>query len=115
MRFFDMEESWVVYKEKSVLNHERGHFNITELYARKLRKKISETTFNSENYRHELWALYKEYDDLMDKYQDRYDNETESSMDTPKQKAWEAQLKKDLEEMDAYKNPQVVIRFKERK
>lgn len=112
---FDMEESWVIYKEKSVLNHERGHFNITELYARKLRKKIAETTFSRENYKHELWALYKEYDDLMDKYQDHYDDETDSSMDTPRQKAWEAQLKKDLEEMDAYKNPEVAVRFKENK
>jgi hypothetical protein len=85
------------------------------LYTRKLRKKISETTFSRENYKHELWALYKEYDDMMDKYQDLYDDETDSSMDTPKQKAWETQLKKDLEALEAYKNPEIAIRFKENK
>lgn len=108
---FDKEESWVIYKEKTVLTHERGHFDITELYARKLRKKISETRFSKEHYKIELWNLYKQYDQLMDKYHDQYDDETESSMDIPQQKAWEASIKKDIEALDAYKGTTVELKL----
>lgn len=108
---FDKEESWVVYREKTVLNHERGHFDITELYARKLRKKISETRFSPTQYKTELWNLYKVYDKDMDAYHDRYDDETDSSMDTPKQKAWEASIKKDIEALNDFKSTTVEVKF----
>lgn len=110
---FDTEESWVIYKEKTVLAHERGHFDITELYARKLRKKISETTFKKADFRTTLRKLYADYDDEMDKYHDRYDDETESSMNTEKQKAWEAGIKKDIEALNAYKTTTLNIKFTE--
>lgn len=36
------KESCVIFKRDEVLNHEQTHFDIAELYARKIRKKISE-------------------------------------------------------------------------
>lgn len=108
---FSKTKSWVAYEEKTVLKHENGHFDITELWTRKLRKKITEMKFKPSDFKSQLRKLYFEYDDKMDKYQDKYDDETESSMDTDQQKAWEAKIQQKLEEHNAYTQKRMVIRF----
>lgn len=108
---FSKTKSWVAYKEKTVLKHENGHFDITELWTRKLRKKIMETTFTAARYKEELNKLYVEFDDKMDAYHDKYDDETENSMNSAGQKAWEAKIKQKLDEHAAYTKKKIVIRF----
>ena len=45
---FDPKKSWTkVREEGSLLNHQRLHFDISELFARGLRKKILDTTFKN--------------------------------------------------------------------
>ena len=41
-------KSWVRYKSDYVLSHEQGHFDITEIFARKLNKMMSEYKFDKE-------------------------------------------------------------------
>jgi predicted secreted Zn-dependent protease len=36
--YFDKDQSWMMVKNAYVLQHEQIHFNISELYARKIRK-----------------------------------------------------------------------------
>ncbi len=42
--FFDRQRSWVKNEAKLdyVLRHEQGHFDIFEVYTRKIRKALSE-------------------------------------------------------------------------
>lgn len=46
--YFKQNESWVLEKQKKaenaviILKHEQGHFDITEIYARKYRSKLNE-------------------------------------------------------------------------
>jgi len=108
---FSKTKSWVAYEEKTVLKHENGHFDITELWTRKLRRKIKETPFTPDNFKSHLRKLYYEYDDKMDKYHDKYDYETESSMNSEQQRAWEAKIKQKLDELSEYAKKRVVIRF----
>jgi hypothetical protein len=108
---FSKTKSWVAYEEKTVLKHENGHFDITELWTRKLRKKISETKFTAADFKSQLRKLYFEYDDKMDHYQDKYDAETESSMNSEQQKAWEAKIQQKLSENASYNQKRMVIRF----
>src|SRR5579885_2924178 len=51
---FSKNKSWVRYKNDFVLSHEQGHFDITELFARRLNKAMSEYQFNRNTYRKEL-------------------------------------------------------------
>ena len=53
---FIPEKSWC-NKERAtyeLLMHEQLHFDITELFARKMRKKFREATFSKENYEAEI-------------------------------------------------------------
>ncbi|MBL7910468.1 MAG: DUF922 domain-containing protein [Bacteroidia bacterium] len=101
--------SWI---NDQVLAHEQKHFDIVELYARKLRKQIKETKFTSyEDLKSKVETLYDANDKAMDKYQDLYDEETDGSMNGDKQREWEAKIMKEIKALDAYKETVLQINF----
>ncbi|MBA2613761.1 MAG: hypothetical protein H0U95_17500 [Bacteroidetes bacterium] len=103
------KKSWI---NEQVLEHEQKHFDIVELYARKLRKKIKETTFTSfEDLNLKIDAMYDVNDKEMDKYQDLYDEETDGSMNGDKQREWMAKIMKEIKALDAYKETTLQISF----
>lgn len=77
--YFDKRVSWVRVKSDIGLIHEQGHFNIAELFARKLRKAFKSYKFNTVTVRQDLRTIFdrivKERD-LKDKL---YDKETDFS------------------------------------
>lgn len=101
--------SWI---NDQVLAHEQKHFDIVELYARKLRKQIKETKFTSyEDLKSKMETLYDVNDKAMDKYQDLYDEETDGSMNGDKQREWQAKIMKEIKALDAYKETTLQISF----
>lgn len=108
---FSTSKSWVRYGDKVILSHENGHFNISELYSRLLKKKIAETNFTQTECRNKLNRLFVQYDEEMDNYHNTYDDETESSMNNEQQKKWEKKIEKQLQELENYKGETLVIRF----
>jgi hypothetical protein len=103
------KKEWI---NDEVLAHEQKHFDIVELYARKLRKALSETAFkNLNDLEKKLEALYDKYDKEMDVYQDKYDEETDGSMNGDQQRAWNKKIMKEINELEPYKNINVKIKF----
>ncbi len=101
--------SWI---NDQVLAHEQKHFDIVELYARKLRKQIKETKFTSfEDLKTKVESLYDVNDKEMDKYQDLYDEETDGSMNGDQQRAWQAKIMKEIKALDVYKEITIQISF----
>lgn len=101
--------SWI---NDQVLAHEQKHFDIVELYARKLRKQIKETNFTSyEDLKLKVETLYDANDKAMDKYQDLYDEETDGSMNGDKQREWQKKIVKEIKDLDAYKETLLQINF----
>lgn len=101
--------SWI---NDQVLAHEQKHFDIVELYARKLRKQIKETKYTSyEDLKTKVESLYDVNDKEMDKYQDLYDEETDGSMNGDKQREWQAKIMKEIKALDAYKEITLQISF----
>lgn len=101
--------SWI---NDQVLAHEQKHFDIVELYARKLRKQIKETKFTSlEDLKSKVEILYDANDKAMDKYQDLYDEETDGSMNGDKQREWQKKIIKEIEDLDAYKETLLQTNF----
>ncbi|HMB99642.1 MAG TPA: hypothetical protein VKN14_01255 [Flavobacteriaceae bacterium] len=100
---FYPEKSW--YKSEAsndhILLHEQLHFDLTELYARKLRKRISETKFTKQ-IRSELNRLNNEINDELDVTQNKYDLETNHSINTEAQKHWQDYIIKELEKLKAF-------------
>jgi predicted secreted Zn-dependent protease len=78
-----------------VLSHEQLHFDISELFARKMRKIMAETRFTS-NARAEVKAIYKKVLQDLSAFQSLYDHETNYSRDHQKQLAWNNKIKEAL-------------------
>jgi len=94
--------SWV---NEQVLAHEQKHFDIVELYARKLRKQL--LSFNYKSYQDasdKIDSLYAINDKEMDAYQDKYDDETDGSMNGDMQRQWSSDIIKEIKLLDKYKN-----------
>ena len=101
---FYPKSSWVNPEEASdyILAHEQAHFDISEIHARILRKKISETTF-SKNSKKELTALYKSVEEKRVAMQRLFDKESDHSKIKAKEMEWEAFIKKQLLHYDRWK------------
>lgn len=79
--------SWHKWKAYQCLPHEQYHFNIAELYARKLRKYIIENKFVFEST--EFMRAYNEHLYELKTAQQKYDNETNHSLENDKQIEWQ--------------------------
>ncbi|WP_339656929.1 DUF922 domain-containing protein [uncultured Maribacter sp.] len=69
------------------LSHEQIHFDITELYARKMRKQLAETKF-TENVKEEVRKIYKTTLRQLNDFQNKYDSETNYSRNLTVQEKW---------------------------
>jgi hypothetical protein len=107
-------KSWkkMSWCSQSVLDHEQKHFDIDELYARKLRKLIQERKYVSyENVKTVSDSLYDVIDKEMDVYQDKYDDETDSSMNGEKQREWQKKITGELADLSSYKNTTFTVSY----
>lgn len=116
---FFKKESWGKDYDRilSTLEHEQLHFDITELYARKFRKSLLETSFkrNGEKAYKQFYAIYEKIDADKDAYQYLYDDETTNPRDEEKQKEWLEKIAKELAELEEYANPELVIDLNKKK
>ncbi|SEM03419.1 protein of unknown function [Maribacter orientalis] len=69
------------------LMHEQLHFDITELYARKMSKQLAETKF-TENVKEEVLKIYKTTLRQLNDFQNKYDSETNYSRNLIVQERW---------------------------
>ncbi len=98
--------SWIKYKNDSItLNHEQGHFDICEIYARKLRQAILKAKSISD-----AKALYDSISGEEELEQDKYDNEntTKAGGITA---LWKDSLITRLSNLNVYKNPVIKLPF----
>lgn len=110
--YFHRDQSWMMVKNTYVLQHEQIHFNISELYARKMRKSADSlakrNVTNLQTYRNmiEYWQKKKQ------KTNDRFDAENDDSYlilgkeilfrKNPKQKEWQDKINTELQKMSDY-------------
>lgn len=110
--YFHRDQSWMMVKNTYVLQHEQIHFNISELYARKMRKSADSLAkrniTNLQTYRNmiEYWQKKKQ------KTNDRFDAENDDSYlilgkeilfrKNPKQKEWQDKINTELQKMSDY-------------
>ena len=98
--FFYPNESW--YKpticDAHILQHEQLHFDISELFARRMRMKLRNTSF-TENVKAEIRQIYQETLKELEELQDEYDWETNFSRNPEAQERWNARIKEALERL----------------
>ncbi|GGD42485.1 hypothetical protein GCM10011361_06810 [Muriicola marianensis] len=95
--YFYPESSW--YRPElanpNILSHEQLHFDISELFARRMREKIRRFRFSSE-VKAEMRAIYNETIEEMREFQRRYDAETNYSRAEDKQREWNRMIAESL-------------------
>jgi len=101
---FSKTSSWGRHKTDYILQHEQGHFDITELFARKLAKELKEYKFNSRNYQEDVGNIYKKVMEDKEEYQNKYDKETDFSRNKPQQAEWLQKIKDELDDLEEYAN-----------
>lgn len=107
MAYFNPDESWVQRDNQTapLLAHEQLHFDIAELYARKMRQKMFQYVgMNAEEFAKrklsdEVKKIYRDYYNEMTDEQKRYDTEARHGLDTEAQANWEKLVSRDLESL----------------
>jgi len=89
---FEKNKSWYYAKHKTevVLSHEQLHFDITELYARKLRTKLSALSNPCD--KANVGKVYQANDEAFGNFSAQYDIETYHGVNKQKQSEWEIKV-----------------------
>lgn len=99
---FSKTRSWGLHKNQHILNHEQGHFDIAEIFARRLNMKMTTYKFNNNTYKTDLRKIYEDVVDEKEEMQDAYDKETDHSIINDKQEEWLKKIEKMLKEYEKY-------------
>ena len=95
---FSKSQSWGLHKTDYILSHEQGHFDIAEVFARKLNKKMSTYKFNAKTYQKDLQKIYEDVTKEKEDIQNKYDKETNHSIRKEEQAQWLKKIMLLLEE-----------------
>jgi hypothetical protein len=100
---FDRQKSWKKeLRTDRLLAHEQGHFDISEIYGRKMRKMLSELEnacdLSTDEFKTQTGLVHKEWGD----YQKQYDAETNHGIDHGMQDKWEASLVQQLTQLQSF-------------
>jgi len=101
---FSKTNSWGRHKTDYILQHEQGHFDITELFARKLAKELKAYKFNPGKVQEDVSRIYKKVMDEKEEYQNKYDKETDFSRNKEQQAEWLEKIRDELDDLDEYAN-----------
>ncbi|MAZ72913.1 MAG: DUF922 domain-containing protein [Flavobacteriaceae bacterium] len=86
-----------------ILKHEQTHFDISELYTRKLRKAMEETSFSNDP-KEEVNKLYQKLESARQQLQIKYDFETDHSKNEPVEIQWRRFVAKELKKYERWKS-----------
>ncbi|MFC5270340.1 DUF922 domain-containing protein [Adhaeribacter terreus] len=99
---FSTKESWSKNKQSErLLFHEQLHFDITEIYARRLYKELTSLK-NACNNTEQLNKIADRVFDEWKKQEDLYDKETNHGLDQEKMKVWAGKINLELKSLEAY-------------
>ncbi|MBN8675625.1 MAG: DUF922 domain-containing protein [Chitinophagales bacterium] len=99
---FSKDRSWGLHKTDYILSHEQGHFDIAEIFARKLHKAMSNYVFNKKSFQKDLKKIYDSIMQERESTQNLYDKETNHSINKEKQAQWLKKIESLLSEYSAY-------------
>ena len=100
---FNKATSWSLKNKQTpaLLKHEQLHFDISELYARRLYIALNEKTYSAD-YKMETAQIFSRIIGALNAAQDKYDTETQHFFSTKKQREWEADIARQLRETPPY-------------
>lgn len=101
---FSKTKSWGLLKTDYILAHEQGHFDITEIYARKLYQALAGYKASGRNNQQEINRLYQQIVKEKEHFQNLYDGQTDHSRSKKSQANWEEIIATLLDETAPFAN-----------
>ncbi|HEY9114382.1 MAG TPA: hypothetical protein VIN10_06750 [Bacteroidales bacterium] len=103
VRFY-CDESWRNSNVdiQAVLDHEQLHFDICEIYGRKLYKELLKLKKSGKLNNDKAETIYNNMMNAYNDYQDLYDYETDHSTNGKKQQEWNEKVKRELASLQMY-------------
>ena len=101
---FSKTKSWGLLKTPYILAHEQGHFDITEIFARRLHKELSEYEFNRKTFKLDVSAIYNRIVKEKENFQYAYDGQSDHSRNKGLQLEWLNRIDMLLVETAPYAN-----------
>lgn len=101
---FNKEKSWGLLKTDYILAHEQGHFDITEIFARKLYEALQNYEFIKRSFKKDISAIYQSIVKQKEEFQKAYDGETDHSRKRSVQYDWLEKIDNLLLETEVYAN-----------
>ncbi|HEX9654803.1 MAG TPA: DUF922 domain-containing protein [bacterium] len=107
---FDRDGSWVMNwvrydtrRKGFLLNHEQSHFDLTEVYARRIRRTLSGLKQPCTLSREILNGIVNRFIEEFQEEEKRYDQETDHGLDEDKQFAWNQRIYQELRDLEKFK------------
>jgi Bacterial protein of unknown function (DUF922) len=99
---FSKTKSWGLLKTDYILAHEQGHFDITEIYARKLNEALQNYHFSPRTFKRDINEIYNSIVKEKEDVQDAYDGETDHSRNRHVQSEWLDKIQNMLEDTEPF-------------
>lgn len=95
---FYANKSWVKEDARiqSILDHEQGHFDLCEVYTRKLKQRIAKVDMNAAGVKQELMRIYSAVSSEYEARQQAYELETTHGTIIAEQKRWQQMIANEL-------------------
>ena len=101
---FSKTKSWGLMKTNYILAHEQGHFDITEIFARKLHQSLLDYKINRNTFKSDIDSIYQSIVKQKEAFQNTYDDETDHSRRKAIQLEWLDKIQDLLNESSPYDN-----------
>jgi Bacterial protein of unknown function (DUF922) len=101
---FSKHKSWGLVKTPYILAHEQGHFDITEIFARKLYQTLLNYHLNRATFPNDINTIYDTIVQAKEAFQAAYDGQTDHSRNKRKQDEWLERINNLLEDTQPYAN-----------
>ncbi len=109
--YFDRNKSWAKRKRVTplLLQHELGHFDLTEIFARKMKKRILAMKTKKNTFIKDVQKVYEKTWEDLQKQNAAYDRATDFSNVEFAQRTWQNYIKENLVHYHMYSSQ--TIRF----
>jgi len=101
--YFIPSKSWSRTSDEQTLLHEQLHFDISEIYARRIRKAFDSLKARNVSDIKIYEGTYREYVKRCFKTNDEYDDQV--YYDSSKQKKWKENVTRQIEDLKAFSSP----------
>jgi hypothetical protein len=110
---FSKSKSYMKEDSPYVLKHEQLHFDISEVYARKLRQLIIDKDFKKvKNVVEVIQKMANKVAEDCGKEQSNYDKDTEHGINSAKQHVWNEKIEKELNDLEKYSSSEIDLASK---